>query len=198
MKAFKRNDVTILFLFSSCIIRGNCFQPLAKVQQHYAVSKSVCSIAELMHHREGRRQHQRNTRGFLSSSVLQMGFVEDFLSGADASQREVDNNKYIAELQQRVTRINALEATIEELGDDELEQKTMEFKNRVQQKGESINGPLLEEAFAVVREAAWYVYDDQFVLTVCNTNLTIRGNYRESVCVRILGVFWNYGIMMYS
>jgi preprotein translocase subunit SecA len=86
-----------------------------------------------------------------------MGFVEDFLSGADATQREVENNKYIAELQQRVARINALESEIEELGDDELEQKTIEFKHRIQKNGESINGPLLEEAFAVVREAAWYV-----------------------------------------
>jgi hypothetical protein len=151
----------ILFLSSLCISRGNCFQSLVNVQQHYAVSKSVRSIAKLMHHGEGRRQHRRNPGESRSSSVLQMGFVEDFLSGADASQREVDNNKYIAELQQRVTRINALEATIEELGDDELEQKTVEFKNRIQQKGESINGPLLEEAFAVVREAAWYVYGDQ-------------------------------------
>ena len=89
-----------------------------------------------------------------------MGFVEDFLSGADASQREVENDKYIAELQQRVARINALETEIEELGDDELEQKTIELKHRIRQKGEDINGPLLEEAFAVVREAAWYVIDE--------------------------------------
>ena len=55
-------------------------------------------------------------------------------------------------------------AVIEDLGDDELEQKTIEFKHRVQQKGESINGPLLEEAFAVVREAAWYVNYDHYSL----------------------------------
>ncbi len=40
------------------------------------------------------------------------------------------------------------------MGDDELQAKTTEFKERLA-KGEDINGPLLEEAFAVVREAAW-------------------------------------------
>ena len=153
MKAFIRNRAITLFLLSIFVSRVNSFQPLVKVQRHHAVSKSLDSNAELSHHRQ---------RSYGSSSVLQMGFVEDFLSGADASQREVENNKYIAELQQRVTRINALEAIIEDLGDDELEQKTIEFKHRVQQKGESINGPLLEEAFAVVREAAWYVNYNHF------------------------------------
>jgi SecA DEAD-like domain len=160
MSAFTRNHVVKLFLLSVYISRGSSFQPLLKVQHHDAVSKSLHYAAELSHHYDGRRQYHHQQLS--SSSALQMGFVEDFLSGADASQREVENNKYIAELQQRISRINSLEATIEELGDDELEQKTMEFKNRVQQKGESINGPLLEEAFAVVREAAWYVYDNQF------------------------------------
>jgi preprotein translocase subunit SecA len=43
------------------------------------------------------------------------------------------------------------------LGDDELEQKTSEFRERLA-KGEDLNGSLLEETFAVVREAAWYVH----------------------------------------
>jgi preprotein translocase subunit SecA len=85
---------------------------------------------------------------------LQMGFMEDLLMGADATKRDADNQKYLAELQQRVDRINALESSIEDLDDDELEGKTMEFRQRLQ-NGEDINGPLLEEAFAVVREAAW-------------------------------------------
>jgi preprotein translocase subunit SecA len=83
-----------------------------------------------------------------------MGFMEDLLMGADATKRDADNQKYLAELQQRVDRINALESSIEDLDDDELEGKTMEFRQRLQ-NGEDINGPLLEEAFAVVREAAW-------------------------------------------
>lgn len=149
------HDVVTPFLLLLSISIGYSFQPLVKVNLDHAVSTSIRTIAE-----RSRIPTQQSSpiphHG--PSSVLQMGFVEDFLSGADASQREVENNKYIAELQQRVTRINDLESIIEELGDDELEQKTMEFKHRVQQKGESINGPLLEEAFAVVREAAWYVY----------------------------------------
>ena len=127
------------------------FQTLVKVQSNHVASKSICSIPKLSQSRNGR---------YLQPQPLQMGFVEDFLSGADASQREVENDKYIAELQQRVARINALETEIEELGDDELEQKTIELKHRIRQKGEDINGPLLEEAFAVVREAAWYVIDE--------------------------------------
>jgi SecA DEAD-like domain len=91
-----------------------------------------------------------------SSSQLAMGVMEDFLSGADASKRESDNQKYLDSLQQRVERINALEPEIENLGDDELERKTVEFQQRLR-TGEDINGKLLEEAFAVVREAAWYV-----------------------------------------
>jgi preprotein translocase subunit SecA len=85
-----------------------------------------------------------------------MGFMEDLLTGADETKREADNQKYLTELQQRVERINALESSIEDLDDDELEAKTIEFRQRLQ-SGEDINGPLLEEAFAVVREAAWYV-----------------------------------------
>lgn len=83
-----------------------------------------------------------------------MGVMEDFLSGRDASAREEANKKYLASLQERVDRINSLESSIEELGDDELEAKSTEFRERLA-KGEDINGPLLEEAFAVVREAAW-------------------------------------------
>ena len=90
----------------------------------------------------------------LSRTTLSMGVMEDFLSGRDASAREEANKKYLASLQERVDRINSLESSIEELGDDELEAKSTEFRERLA-KGEDINGPLLEEAFAVVREAAW-------------------------------------------
>ena len=85
---------------------------------------------------------------------LDMGKMEEFLTGRDDKQRKADNDSYLAELQKRVDRINGLEAEIEELGDDELMVKTEEFKERLK-KGEDINGPLLEETFAVVREAAW-------------------------------------------
>ena len=88
------------------------------------------------------------------SSVLSMGKLEEFVTGRDDKQRKAENEKYLAELQKRVDRINGLEADIEELGDDELQAKTKEFQKRLK-NGEDINGPLLEEAFAVVREAAW-------------------------------------------
>jgi preprotein translocase subunit SecA len=82
---------------------------------------------------------------------------DDFLSNRDAQVRSASNTEYLKKLAARVDRINALEPTIEELADDELLQKTIEFRQRIQ-KGEDVNGPLLEEAFAVVREAAWYVH----------------------------------------
>lgn len=80
--------------------------------------------------------------------------MEDFISGKDEEKRKRENEKYIQELQKRVDKINALEPVVDDMGDDELQAKTVEFKERLA-KGEDINGPLLEEAFAVVREAAW-------------------------------------------
>lgn len=91
---------------------------------------------------------------------LSMGIMEDFLSGADDSARSKANAAYIGQLQKRVDRVNGLEPEIEELGDEDLEAKTAEFRQRLV-GGEDINGPLLEEAFAVVREAAWYVQRKQ-------------------------------------
>jgi len=49
-------------------------------------------------------------------------------------------------------QINALESSVQELGDDQLRAKTDEFKSRLQQ-GETLDD-LLVEAFAVVRETA--------------------------------------------
>jgi len=105
--------------------------------------------------------------GFLTNPVhkpiiyyttkLHMNVVEDFLSGTDKTARKADNDKYLAALTKRVNRINDLEASVEELADDELIGKTNEFRKRLK-LGEDINGPILEEAFAVVREAAWYVF----------------------------------------
>lgn len=89
-----------------------------------------------------------------------MGFVEEFMTGRDDATRKSENDKYLSTLNGRVERINGLEAEIEELGDDELIAKTSEFKDRLT-KGEDVNGPLLEEAFAVVREAAWRVLEQR-------------------------------------
>jgi SecA DEAD-like domain len=89
-----------------------------------------------------------------TSTQLSMGVFEDFLTGQDKTVREKENKKYLEELQARVDRINALESSIEELDDEELKAKTQEFRQRIA-KGEDFNGALMEEAFAVVREAAW-------------------------------------------
>lgn len=89
------------------------------------------------------------------TTQLKVGIsLEDFMSGRDEKKREKENEVYIQELQKRVDKINALESVVDDMGDDELQAKTTEFKERLA-KGEDINGPLLEEAFAVVREAAW-------------------------------------------
>ena len=62
------------------------------------------------------------------------------------------NQKEIARLQEKVERINALEPQFEALTDAELQAKTADFRQRLQQ-GETIDN-LLIEAFAAVREAA--------------------------------------------
>lgn len=90
----------------------------------------------------------------LPQSRLFIGGMEEFITGRDEKTRKAENDKYLAELQRRVDKINELEAEIEELDDDELIEKTQEFKERLK-NGENLDGPLLEEAYAVVREAAW-------------------------------------------
>lgn len=97
-----------------------------------------------------------NTKTFFQHpSKLHMGVIEDFMAGTDKETRKKDNQKYLENLNKRVERINDLESTIEDLGDEELIAKTMEFRKRLVEDKEDINGPILEEAFAVVREAAW-------------------------------------------
>ncbi len=61
------------------------------------------------------------------------------------------NDRLLKQYRQTVTRINALEAEISSLSDEQLRAKTELFKQRVQQ-GETLDA-LLPEAFAVVREA---------------------------------------------
>ena len=62
------------------------------------------------------------------------------------------NDRKVKNMQARVQRINALEPKIQALSDAELRGKTDEFKARLA-KGETLD-QLLEEAFAVVREAS--------------------------------------------
>ena len=62
------------------------------------------------------------------------------------------NDRKVKAMSARVAKINALEPKIQALSDEELRGKTQEFKDRLA-KGETLD-QLLEEAFAVVREAA--------------------------------------------
>ncbi len=66
------------------------------------------------------------------------------------------NERLLKEYRRTVTKINALEPTLEGLSDDQLRAKTEEFKQRVA-KGESLDA-LLPEAFAVVREGSKRVF----------------------------------------
>jgi len=59
---------------------------------------------------------------------------------------------YLEEWEPIVNKINDLEKSVSKLSDEELRQKTTEFKERLK-KGETLDS-LLPEAFAVVREAA--------------------------------------------
>ncbi|MCS5710817.1 preprotein translocase subunit SecA [Candidatus Berkiella aquae] len=61
------------------------------------------------------------------------------------------NQRLVKRYRKQVEQINALEPSFEKLSDEEILQKTAEFKARYQ-KGETLN-QLLPEAFALVREA---------------------------------------------
>ena len=62
------------------------------------------------------------------------------------------NDRLVKQYRQTVARINALEDATGKLGDEQLQAKTEEFKQRFQ-KGETLDD-LLVEAFAVCREAS--------------------------------------------
>jgi len=63
-----------------------------------------------------------------------------------------DNERYLAQIKPLVGKINDLEPVISALSDDQLREKTVEFKQRLSD-GAKLDD-LLPEAFAVVREAA--------------------------------------------
>lgn len=76
------------------------------------------------------------------------------------------NERELKRMRKVVSKINAREAEIQALSDEQLQQKTEEFKAR-HQKGESLDA-LLPEAFAVCREASLRVngmrhYDVQLI-----------------------------------
>src|SRR5918996_164226 len=61
------------------------------------------------------------------------------------------NERELKRLRPLVAEVSALEATVKSLSDEQLRDKTAEFKRRVA-NGEALND-LMAEAFAVVREA---------------------------------------------
>ena len=66
------------------------------------------------------------------------------------------NDRLLKQMRKEVNKINALEPVIEALSDEELKNKTAEFKERLE-KNESLEH-ILPEAFAVVREASKRVF----------------------------------------
>ena len=65
------------------------------------------------------------------------------------------NERDLKRVQPTVTAINDLEDTIKRLSDEELRDKTVDFKQQIAQ-GATLDD-LLIEAFATVREAGWRV-----------------------------------------
>ena len=70
------------------------------------------------------------------------------------------SEKEVKRVRPIVEKINSLESEIQKLSDEELRNKTAEFKDRLTQ-GETLDD-ILPEAFAVVREAS------KRVLGMCN------------------------------
>lgn len=64
------------------------------------------------------------------------------------------NAKEVKKIETIVDRIEELDKDMKKLTDDELRNKTEEFKKRIREDGESLDD-LLPEAFAVCREGAW-------------------------------------------
>ena len=74
--------------------------------------------------------------------------IKEIIGAIFGSQNERD----IKKIRPVVEKINSLEPSIKELSDDQLKDKTLEFKDRLS-KGETLDD-LLPEAFACVREAS--------------------------------------------
>jgi preprotein translocase subunit SecA len=84
---------------------------------------------------------------FIWNKGSSMNFLKKFFGSK--------NDREIKRLSQYVTQVNALEAGMKSLSDEQLREKTTEFKQRYA-NGETLE-KLLPEAFAVVREAGWRV-----------------------------------------
>jgi hypothetical protein len=158
----------LLMLGNSCLltVTGVCaFSTLREPSFTKPICRGGPTTRVTAHQPLLARQYSSLVTGFISTA-LGMGIMEDFITGRDRSVREQENIQYLSFIQKRVDAINAWESTIEELGDDELVSRTSIFRERLA-AGEDLNGPLLEEAFAVVREAAWYDIETNQSLSLC-------------------------------
>ncbi|CAM9736693.1 unnamed protein product [Pylaiella littoralis] len=106
----------------------------------------------------GGSSHERRTlrRRRAPAEVLHMGLLDDLLT-SKTDPVSAANVDVLVSYETRVKNINALEDTIEDLSDDDLRAKTQELRDRLS-KGEGFDD-IIEEAFAVVREAAWRVLE---------------------------------------
>ena len=80
-------------------------------------------------------------------------FLSRFLARLFGSR----NQRLVRQLQRQVEKINVLEPEMQALSDEQLQAKTVEFRQRLEQ-GEALEA-LLPEAFATVREAGWRVFN---------------------------------------
>ena len=106
------------------------------------------------------------------------------------------NDRIIKKLSQRVAKINLLEASLQSLSDEQLSQKTVEFKNRYE-AGETLD-QLLNEAFAVCREASVRVlgmrhYDVQLIgaMILNNNQITEMRTGEGKTLVATLAAYLN-------
>jgi len=106
------------------------------------------------------------------------------------------NDRLVKNLRKTVAKINALETELQSLSDEQLAQKTDEFKQRYQQ-GETLE-QMLEEAFAVCREASSRVlgmrhYDVQLIggMILNNNQITEMRTGEGKTLVATLAAYLN-------
>ena len=148
---------------------ASAFQRLFRGRRPFAHPSPPCahgsSCSSLPYHRPplpDPPQQRRPVLGGIADSFTKLvpGDKSDNDSGGGGGEdfNSKENEKLLGDLQARVQRINDMEAGIEKLKDAELRAKTAEFRKRLA-SGEATTDDLLEEAFAVVREAAWRVLE---------------------------------------
>ncbi len=106
------------------------------------------------------------------------------------------NDRIVKKLKHRVARINQLEVPLQALSDEQLSQKTAEFKQRFS-SGETLE-QLLDEAFAVCREASVRVlgmrhYDVQMIgaMILNNNQITEMRTGEGKTLVATLAAYLN-------